>query len=410
MLTHSSIRLHDEDLRIEIDSAEIAPIFELDDTSVGVDISSVQPHKETVIGQPESSTAAVAEDCPVFESPEDVGAGISPSPSVKARNTTKDQAHSQSETASTSSERNIPPEILIPRSNHRLSIRVDNDHGHHISLNHQYPPSYPPESFPQHGSQPYRAPFMMNLERSGVETASNENTTTDTKRIIESITQRRKRTAGRERYSGRFQPSMLPNLEVLTLTDVPSTTRRQDLIDSLTIFIHECAEEEDLAALEDLELQEKNNPRPRRSGPPGLFKLKRLVLEMSPAPDPIIPTHSPRDKRHSFTKSSTEDPDSEMFMEASESDFSFFREDDGGLLVSEGKIDMPTMTDNGMIYMGNPTANGHPVDVISELASFRRAKRMSYEAAIRVGRSRIDIALLGHWKGEIKVVRDFFAA
>lgn len=57
------------------------------------------------------------------------------------------------------------------------------------------------------------------------------------KRIIEGITQRRQGTIARERHPGRFQPSMVPNLEILTLTDVPSTSRRQDLIDSLAFFI-----------------------------------------------------------------------------------------------------------------------------------------------------------------------------
>jgi hypothetical protein len=202
---------------------------------------------------------------------------------------------------------------------------------------------------------------------------------------------------------------MLPNLEVLTLTDVPSTTRRQDVIDSLRTFIQECAEEEELASLEYLELRERNGQHAGKYSTNGLFKLKRLVLEMSPAPDPIEPPHSPRDRSHrlSFTKSSTEDPDSEMFMEASESDFSFFREDDGGLLVSEGKIDSPTALNDGMIHIGSPTANGHAVDVVSEVASFRREKKMFYEAAVRVGKPKVDTALLGNWKGEIKVVRDF---
>lgn len=411
LLTHSSIRLHDEDLRIELDSAEIAPIFELDDTSVRFNTPSTQSHNETAIVQPESPTAAVVDEYPVFESPDDVGAGISPSPSVKARNSKTGQADGHSETGGTTTERNIPPDILIPHSNHRMSIRVDTDHGHHISINSQHPPSYaPPDIFSQHISQPHRASLVMNEERPGSGTASSINTITSTKRIIEDIAQRRMRTASRERYPGRLQPSMLPNLEILTLTDVPSTTQRQNLVDSLTTFIHECAEEEELAALEDMELHEKNSLHQRQSIHNGQFKLRCLVLEMSPAPDPIMPIHSPRGKRYSFTKSTTEDRDSEMFMEASESDFSFFREDDGGLLVSEGKIDTPTMTDGGMIYMGSPTADGHPVDVISELASFRRARRMIYEASIRVGRPKLDTALLGHWKGEIRVVKDLSAA
>lgn len=90
-----------------------------------------------------------------------------------------------------------------------------------------------------------------------------------------------------------------------------------------------------------------------------------------------------------------------MSMEASESNPSFFREDDSGLLISEGKIDTPTIGDNGLIHMGSPTANGHPVDVIQELATFRREKRMGYDAAVRMGKSKLGTVLLGIRRGEI---------
>jgi hypothetical protein len=43
---------------------------------------------------------------------------------------------------------------------------------------------------------------------------------------------------------------------------------------------------------------------------------------------------------------------------------------------------------------------------VSELASFRREKRKRFEATERfVTPCRIERALLGHWVGEVKVVR-----
>ena len=407
LLIRSSSRLHDEDLRFELDSTEVVPTFELDDTSVDI-TPSLHSQNEVATDPHEPSTDSVPEGHPVFETPDDVGADLSTSPSVKARNIMGNVGGSQSEDTGTSSRRNIPPELPLSHSNHTQLLRVEANYGHESSANHQKPPSYTssPNSTDR-GSQVHQSPYMVNQEKPGTDGAGDKDEATDTKRSIEQITERRKRTAARERYPGRFRPSMLPNLEVLTLTDVPSTTRRQNLVDSITMFIQECAEEEELAALEDLEFQERNNPYSGKHSSNGIFRLQCLVLEMSTAPDPIEPPHSAREHRHSFsfTKSSTEDPDSEMFMEASENDFSFFREDDGGLLVTEGKIDTPTTVDGGMIYMGSPTSNGHPVDVIPEVANFRREKKMAYEAAVRMGRPKLDTALLGHWKGKIKVVK-----
>jgi hypothetical protein len=431
LLIPCSFRLHSEDLRFELDSTEIVPpetLFELDDTSIDIIPSPSEPvigdltaeplsyspvedltglTRQLSADYPESSADSFADDHPTFETPDDVGADISPSPSVKARNSLIDQDN-LSERPSILSRRNLPSHIFVTTQSdlvQPLHIRSA-DHNH---ISNQNPPrSVPPQDSHPHVAQARHSTFTGDRERPGIETSESGDGTLSTKRIIEDLLQRRQRIAARERHPGRFQPSMLPNLEVLTITDVPSTTRRQDFINSLITFIQECAEEEELAKLEDLEFREGRDQIPRKElNASGMFKLQRLVLEMSPTHDPIDPPLSPREKRHSFTKSSTEDPDSEMFMEASESDFSFFGEDDGGLLVSEGKIDGRVHVDNGMIYMGSPTVGGHPVDVISEVASFRRERRLSYEAAVRVGRPKLDIALLGHWAGEIKVVKNF---
>jgi hypothetical protein len=100
-------------------------------------------------------------------------------------------------------------------------------------------------------------------------------------------------------------------------------------------------------------------------------------------------------------------------MEASETDFSFFGEDDGGLLVSEGRIDAPRRLDDGMIvngFLSSPSATTRVIDVVSELSSFRKEKKAKHEAAVKYERSRIGSTLLGHWIGEVKVVKTIIAA
>jgi hypothetical protein len=98
-----------------------------------------------------------------------------------------------------------------------------------------------------------------------------------------------------------------------------------------------------------------------------------------------------------------------MFMSATESDFSFFGEDDGGLLVFHGRVDRPVAGNEGLMY--SEADDGHLMDVIAELVNFRREKKRRFEALERfkTDGSQTDIdaelALLGHWRGEIKVVR-----
>ncbi|RDW87411.1 hypothetical protein BP5796_03105 [Coleophoma crateriformis] len=227
--------------------------------------------------------------------------------------------------------------------------------------------------------------------------------------LLERVEKRRSYIAGRERNSGRFNPSLLTGLETIILTDIPATTRKPKLLEALKILLQELAEEEQLRILREMVEHPHDISGMANTGDPAV---KRLVLEMSNMPEIVTPPHSPRSpraKRESFTKSSTEDPDSEMFMEASEMDFTFFGEDDGGLLVSEGRLDSLRINDDGMIFhdpgSSHATELGHAIDVVAELSAFRKAKRAAYEYALKSGRSRFDMALLGHWTGEVKVIR-----
>jgi hypothetical protein len=91
-------------------------------------------------------------------------------------------------------------------------------------------------------------------------------------------------------------------------------------------------------------------------------------------------------------------------MQESQSDFSFFGEDDGGLLASEGRIDRAIHIDGGLIWeSGRET---HALDVVGELSAWRREKKRVFECSERVRRSGVDRALLGHWRGEVKVVKE----
>jgi hypothetical protein len=434
-VSEQCFELHSEDLRYELDSTEIAPLdilFELDDTSIDVELEPIEPTlniaSDTLddlhtrlprdgAARPlpdfvESAFQASKDIHPIFESPDAVGAGLSPSASVKARRSAANRLNEHPSTINTLSRRHLSRKISIHSNPENLPCSQPSPARNQAHFaDHRLPFNTTNSPDTAHDPETYAKKYSIGEGKSWQEAGMSVTKAISTKEIIAEVNQRRHRTESRERHPGRFKPSMLPNLKTLILTDVPSTTRRRDLIDSLIIFITECAEVEELARLEDLEWQESgSHSRKREKSCCGIFKLQRLVLEMSSAPDPILPPRSPKDKRQSFTKSSTEDPDSEMFMEASESDFSFFGEDDGGLLVSEGRIDTPIILDDGLVFMGDSTDRTRPVDVVSELATFRRARKLAHEAAIRVGKSTLDRALSGHWLGEVKIVKNVHAS
>ena len=466
-IAEQCFELHSEELRYELDSTEVADlgshglVFELDDTSKAVTPEpaetkeSAEPPKATyleeIAGTLKAAAATVDTQQPapeihnegpegdhkpseeetkeapeethaVFESPDDVGANLLPSSSIRSQNNAANRLVSPIEPDITP-RKNAPPKISVSaiytlpsqvqqaKHIHAVHAHHPANHSHPLHHTHPTPISHGPTSIPL-GRETFRNKYSVGEERRWREAAKTK-PQTDLKELIEEIKLRHHRTEARERHPGRFKPSMLPNLRVLTLTDVPSTTRRRNVVESLQLFMQECAEVEEMARLEELERQMDHDPSQQQLTGCGILKLQRLVLEMTLAPDPIVPPRSPRSKRNSFTKSSTEDADSESFMEASETDFSFFGEDDGGLLVSEGRIDAPRRVDDGMIvngFMYSPTDTRNSLDVVSELSSFRREKRAKHEAMVRLGRSKIDSAFLGHWVGEVKVVKNVIAA
>jgi len=72
--------------------------------------------------------------------------------------------------------------------------------------------------------------------------------------------------------------------------------------------------------------------------------------------------------------------------------------------VSEGRIDREIAVDGGLIW---ERGGVHAVDVVGELSCWRRERKRAFEYKERFGRrDGVEIALVGHWRGEIKVVKE----
>ncbi|KAK0119549.1 hypothetical protein ONS95_010989 [Cadophora gregata] len=447
--------LHNEDLRYELDSMEVGRpgVFELDDTSiippepegpvvhssfespddVGAQVRTAQSDSP----QNGSSTTNSREARPVEPTPEvrvtfaPVDEGTKSSHPIPIR--TKETFPTADEPPRFDSSDDMESQIktIMPDEMKTLGTcwaMRNTDKGRPtprttpspISVSPEDPqppklPPRPPKSAPN-GPERYQYTY-----RCGTAQIPQKSKDKNIRQLLDDSTQRLQNLTTRERHPGRFKPSLLPNLKSLTLTSIPSTTYRHSIPDTLALFIRELAEEEELARLQEIaKYQSINQPPPQRS-PTSTLKLKCLILEMTSQPDTILPhrTNSPlalgrthsnsRSKRASFssnhyTKSSTEDPDSESFMNSISSDFSFFSEDDGGLLVSEGRIDSPNPGRGEFGF--DVGGDEREVDVVMELSAFRRARKREFEEATEKGVWGIEQVLGGFWRGEVKVVRE----
>lgn len=214
-------------------------------------------------------------------------------------------------------------------------------------------------------------------------------------------------------------PGMLPKLRTLTLTNVPCFDSTGRVVETLIQFIKDCASEAELANLQarlevDLvrkpgERHSKHNRHTARE----IFALRHIALEMAPAISPISPNQS--SKLVNRTKSSTEDADSEAFWSAAENDFTFFdNNEECGLPSIDTDTYVPSSALSEKIMM---PADGFqpdilpmlkttdhkeaPVDVVQQLAKFRKGRKTAHENAVERGLLHVD----GHWPGEVKVVR-----
>lgn len=214
-------------------------------------------------------------------------------------------------------------------------------------------------------------------------------------------------------------PGMLPKLRTLTLTNVPSFDSTGRVVDALIQFIKDCATEAELAHLQArLEVNPVRKPGERHSKhhhhtAREIFALRHIALEMAPTVSPIAPNPTPKPVNRG--KSSTEDADSEAFWTAAENDFTFFDNDEECGLPS---IDTDTYVPNSALSEKIMTpADGFqpdnlpklqtterkdtPVDVVQELAKYRKERKAAYENAVQRGLLHVD----GYWPGEVKVVR-----
>ena len=220
-------------------------------------------------------------------------------------------------------------------------------------------------------------------------------------------------------------PGSLPSLRTLVLTAIPPYESNRQVITALLSFITLCAAEHKLADTQS-QIDLLSHPRPhqrageirsslRERSSLSFFPLRKIVLEMAPPP-----MRDGRDVKK--TKSSTEDNDSEAFWTAAEGDFSFF-EDEGvtssrrpsslaaakpvrteAKTVSRGQGNRDPLSQPGFKPMPERTTSSEAVvDVVAEIAKFRRERKMAFEESWRKGGRYVD----GYWPGEIQVVRPY---
>ena len=215
-------------------------------------------------------------------------------------------------------------------------------------------------------------------------------------------------------------PGMLPKLRTLTLSNVPCFDSTGQVVNALIQFIKDCASESELASLQArLEADPIRKPGERHSKHNRhtaleTFALRHIALEIAPAVSPVTPKTALTSANR--TKSSTEDADSEALWSAAENDFTFFDNDEECGLPS---IDTDTYISNATLSekIMMPEDDFQPydlpllktagrkdassVDVVQELAKFRKERKSAYETATAKGLSHVD----GYWPGEVKVIR-----
>lgn len=214
-------------------------------------------------------------------------------------------------------------------------------------------------------------------------------------------------------------PGMLPKLRTLTLTNVPCFDTAGQVINALIQFIKDCALEAELADRQArFEVDPFPKPGERRSKhnrhtAREIFALRQIALEMAPVASPVTPKSA--SKFISRTKSSTEDADSEALWSAAENDFTFFDNDEECGLPSidtdtyvpysalSEKLMLPAegFEPDALPKIKTTQIKDAPVDVVQELARFRKERKTAYENAVAGGLLHVE----GYWPGEVKIIR-----
>lgn len=240
---------------------------------------------------------------------------------------------------------------------------------------------------------------------------------------------------------GCLYPASLRKLQVLVLTGIPSHTREASILTSLIECIKSCASlcflDNQLAKYAYTLPPGRNRPLAEREYVYKASGLRRIVLEIVPAKVDLVQRNAEGIERGggessapglgsgwrhqgSSSLSMTEDPDSDVLWKAASQDFSFFDGDGNG----EEECGVPRAEENRRTPVSNLSAEmeglmladeegevrsgarpgAAPIlDVVSEIARFRRERREAYDAAIQ--RGEVDFEVDGYWPGDVTVVR-----
>jgi hypothetical protein len=230
------------------------------------------------------------------------------------------------------------------------------------------------------------------------------------------VEDRRARLEFRQSQENRLHPSMLPKVHTLVLTDVPMSTSNMGVIDRIIQYIKDAAEDASIARQRAEHTYALPPGRSRaiaeREHAHSLFAFRRLVLEMAP---PKVAAKKVSSSWRSYpTKSSTEDADSEAFWEAATQDFSFFGEEECGLPDAEPGRTLPLEAMSGLeLASEQPEVPLQPrntvefqplLDVVGEIAKFRKEKKAVYNNLVQLGVANPDVD--GYWPGDVTVVRN----
>lgn len=213
-----------------------------------------------------------------------------------------------------------------------------------------------------------------------------------------------------------LHPAMLPHVQTLVLTDVPSFSPNRDVADRIIGFIKNCAEEASLA---------RKQAALDYSAPPGrrghasalkdsatkIFALRRLVLELES--DEAARRNSKASPwHHQGTKSMTEDRDSEALWSASETDFSFFGEEECTFPTLEtGRFAFYSGAGEKEVSFGQPAPSPliqkrdiPKVDNIALISAFRKERKAAHQRLVAAS-ANPEAETEGCWDGLVQVVR-----
>lgn len=226
-------------------------------------------------------------------------------------------------------------------------------------------------------------------------------------------TDRRARLTAYRTSGHSLHPAMLSHVTTLVLTDVPPFSADRGLADRIICFIKACAEEASMArseAMLDYSLPpgRRGHASALRHSATKLFALKRLVLELAPV-DRSGKGGSPW--QHLDTKSMTEDRDSEKLWSASETDFSFFGEEECVFPTLEtGRPSFLSGSNDKEVSFGQsvPTsariASQKPmVDNVAMISEFRKERKLAHQRSLAAGH--VGAETEGLWNGIVQVVR-----